>query len=52
MHRQSTFIKLYKSISKEDKNCAALIDYFLYDEELPNPLKTFKKEIDNFYYRS
>ena len=35
---------------KKDNICAALIDYFLYDKELPDTMKSFKKEIDNLYY--
>jgi len=26
------------------------MNYFLYDKELPDTMKSFKKEIDNFYY--
>ena len=40
-------IKIYQ---KKDNTCAALIEYFLYDKELPDEMKSFKKEIDNYYY--
>ena len=40
-------IKMYQ---KKDDTCAALIEYFLYDKELPDEMKSFKKEIDNYYY--
>ena len=40
-------IKIYQ---KKDNICAALIEYFLYDKELPDEMKSFKKEIDNYYY--
>ena len=32
---------------KKDNTCAALIEYFFYDKELPDEMKSFKKEIDN-----
>ena len=40
-------IKIYQ---KKDNTCAALIEYFLDDKELPDEIKSFKKEIDNYYY--
>jgi len=39
-----------KIFQKKDNTCAALIEYFLYDKELPDEMKSFKKEIDNYYY--
>ena len=38
-------IKLYQT---KDNTCAALIEYFLYDKELPDEMKSFRKEIDNY----
>ena len=32
-----------KKCQRKDKICAALVDYFLYDEELPNAVKIFRK---------
>ena len=40
-------IKIYQ---KKDNTCAALIEHFLYDKELPDEMKSFKKEIDNYFY--
>ena len=40
-------IKIYR---KKDNICAALIEDFLHDKHLPDVLKSFKKEIDNYYY--
>jgi hypothetical protein len=39
-----------KESQNTDETCTALIKYFLYDKELPDHLKTLKKEIDNYYY--
>ena len=40
-------MKIYQ---KKDNTCAALIEYFLYDKELPDAIKSLKKEINNYYY--
>ena len=34
-----------KECQRKDKICAALIDQFLFDEELPNAMKTFKNKL-------
>ena len=38
-------IKLYQT---KDNTCATLLEYFLYDKELPDEMKSFRKEIDNY----
>ena len=50
-HKDSPLsLKNIKIYQKKDNTCAALIENFLYDKEQPDKMKSFKKEIDNYYY--